>query len=375
MMNRKCVNITVTSLCFLLSNTVCAAQLYNKNGTHFSLNGEIKGRHYFSKDKNADGDTSQVKLMFSGDTQINDILSGYSYWEYNIPVNNTESSGSRATTRIAYAGIKLGENNTLDYGRNYGILDDISGWTGIPVPEWGGESYDGIDNFMTYRTNNLLTYRNRSIFSILPGMDLGIQIQGKNDGWNDTEHETGPGSNNPRGIAHQNGNGAGASLIYHVTEGLSIGASYASSDRTLEQKTDHKGDRATGWNAGFKYDANKVYLAAYYGTVNNMHYTGSTDGFAHKARGFEALAQYRFDCGFTPSILYTQGTALNLHNENYSNDMDYIKFIDLAGMYHLNKNMEFIIEYKLNLLHKNRFTMANNISSDDITNVTLKYLF
>ncbi|EAT1860705.1 porin, partial [Salmonella enterica] len=238
------------------STVAGAAQLYSKDGTHVSLNGEVKGRHYFSGDKAIDGDNSQVKLMFSGDTKINSRLTGYSYWEYNIPVNNTEGSNSKATTRIAYAGIKIDDDNSLNYGRNYGIMDDISGWTGIPVPEWGGESYDGIDNFMTYRTNNLLTYRNKNLFSFIPGLELGIQAQGKNDGWNDTENETGPRSNNPRGVAHQNGNGLGTSLIYHITDALSAGASYANSDRTLEQKLDHRGDRATGWNAGFKYDAN-----------------------------------------------------------------------------------------------------------------------
>ncbi|ECW2477460.1 porin, partial [Salmonella enterica subsp. enterica serovar Florida] len=155
----------------------------------------------------------------------------------------------------------------------------------------------------------------------------------------------------------------------------SAGASYANSDRTLEQKQDRRGDRATGWNAGFKYDASRVYLAAYYGAVNNMHYIGSADGFSHKARGFEVLAQYHFDSGFTPSVLYTQGTALNLHNDDYSHNMDYIKFFDLAGMYNFNKNLELIVEYKLNLLNRNMFTVANHISTDDITNVTLKYSF
>ncbi|HAG0930520.1 TPA: porin [Salmonella enterica] len=369
------IKLLVLGSSFLCSTVAGAAQLYSKDGTHVSLNGEVKGRHYFSGDKAIDGDNSQVKLMFSGDTKINSRLTGYSYWEYNIPVNNTEGSNSKATTRIAYAGIKIDDDNSLNYGRNYGIMDDISGWTGIPVPEWGGESYDGIDNFMTYRTNNLLTYRNKNLFSFIPGLELGIQAQGKNDGWNDTENETGPRSNNPRGVAHQNGNGLGSSLIYHITDALSAGASYANSDRTLEQKLDHRGDRATGWNAGFKYDANRIYLAAYYGAVNNMHYIGSADGFSHKARGFEVLAQYHFDSGFTPSVLYTQGTALSLHNDDYSHDMDYIKFFDLAGMYNINKNLELIVEYKLNLLNRSMFTVANHISTDDITNVTLKYSF
>lgn len=371
-------NYVVLSLfgVFLLhTGTADAVQLYNKNGTRLSVNGAVKARHFFSKKTSSDGDASQVKLMIRGETKLNPSLAGYSYWEYSIPVNNTESRGSHATTRILYAGISAGENSTLDYGRNYGILNDITGWTGVPVPEWGGQSYDGTDNFMTYRANNLLTFRNNSIFSFIPGLDLGIQVQGKNDDRNDTENKPGPGSHNPRGVAHQNGNGVGASLIYHITEDLSMGASYANSDRTQEQKKDNRGDQATGWNAGLKYDAKKAYLAAYYGLVNNMHYIGSTSGFAHKARGFELLAQYHFDSGFTPSVSYTQGTALNLYSINYGNRMDYVKFFDLAGIYRFNANLKFIVEYKLNLLKQKPFTADNHISTDDVTNVTLKYSF
>lgn len=372
----KNINRLLLVSLFAFSTMADAAQLYDKDGTHLSLNGVIKGRHFFSKEKSSNGDTSHVKMMLSGDTKINESVIGYSYWEYNIPVNNTENSNSKAATRIAYAGISIDRDSSINYGRNYGIMNDVSGWTGIPVPEWGGQSYDGVDNFMTYRTNNVITYRNENFFSFIPNLSLGIQGQGKNDGWNDTENEMGPRSSNPRHVAHQNGDGAGASLVYKITDNMSAGASYASSARTVEQKQDGKGNRATGWNAGIKYDTNSTYLAGYYGVVNNMHYIGSADGFAHKVRGFELLAQYHFNTGFTPSILYTQGTALNLKNDSYrSSKMNYMKFIDLAGMYNFNKNLAMIIEYKLNLLNENHFTANNHISTDDITNITLKYSF
>ena len=40
----------------------------------------------------------------------------------------------------------------LDYGRNYGLLYDVAGWTDV-LPEFGNDSYEAADNFMTGRAN------------------------------------------------------------------------------------------------------------------------------------------------------------------------------------------------------------------------------
>lgn len=352
-----------------------AAEIYNQNGNRVYLDGSFKVRHYFSQDKYIAGDQSKVKFTLRGETKINDLMIGYARWEYNVKLNQPESAGSsKNTTRIGYAGIGFGQYGSFDYGRNYGILNDINGWTGAPIPVFGGVSYDGVDNFMTYRTNNVATYRNRNIFNLVDGLDFGLQIQGKNDGWNDPETQTGPLSSNPRGVAHQNGNGVGSSLIYRFGNGLSIGGAYANSARTLEQRQDDLGKRADGWNVGARYDNHNVYLAAIYGEVKNMHYIGKQDGFAPKARGYELLAQYQFDCGLKPSLAYLNGTAKDL-KDNASSNQTYVKFIDLATTYSFNKNLALIFEYKINLLDDNTFTRNNGISTDDVFVTMLNYKF
>ncbi|ACR70953.1 outer membrane porin [Edwardsiella ictaluri 93-146] len=352
-----------------------AAEIYNQNGNRVYLDGSFKVRHYFSQDKYIAGDQSKVKFTLRGETKINDLMIGYARWEYNVKLNQPESAGSsKNTTRIGYAGIGFGQYGSFDYGRNYGILNDINGWTGAPIPVFGGVSYDGVDNFMTYRTNNVATYRNRNIFNLVDGLDFGLQIQGKNDGWNAPETQTGPLSSNPRGVAHQNGNGVGSSLIYRFGNGLSIGGAYANSARTLEQRQDDLGKRADGWNVGARYDNHNVYLAAIYGEVKNMHYIGKQDRFAPKARGYELLAQYQFDCGLKPSLAYLNGTAKDLKG-NASSNQTYVKFIDLATTYSFNKNLALIFEYKINLLDDNTFTRNNGISTDDVFVTMLNYKF
>jgi outer membrane protein N len=98
------------------------------------------------------------------------MLTGYGQWEYNVQANNTESAGDQAWTRLAFGigvrvaaelrqhigpafdvvqhavvttvvegtGIKVGDYGSFDYGRNYGVLYDVEGWTDM-LPEFGGE--------------------------------------------------------------------------------------------------------------------------------------------------------------------------------------------------------------------------------------------
>jgi predicted porin len=47
--------------------------------------------------------------------------------------------------------------------------------------EWGGDGWNYTDNFMTGRTNGVLTYRNSDFFGLVDGLSFALQYQGKND--------------------------------------------------------------------------------------------------------------------------------------------------------------------------------------------------
>lgn len=52
-------------------------------------------------------------------------------------MNNTEGNGSDGNfTRLGFAGLKFGDYGSFDYGRNYGVLYDVEGWTDM-LPEFG----------------------------------------------------------------------------------------------------------------------------------------------------------------------------------------------------------------------------------------------
>ncbi|APG18942.1 porin OmpC [Kosakonia radicincitans DSM 16656] len=378
-MKVKVLSLLVPAL--LVAGAANAAEVYNKDGNKLDLYGKVDGLHYFSDDKGSDGDQTYVRFGFKGETQVNDQVTGYGQWEYNVQANDTESASDQAWTRVAFAGIRVTDAGSFDYGRNYGVIYDVTSWTDV-LPEFGGDTY-GSDNFMQQRANGLATYRNTDFFGLVDGLNFALQYQGKN-GSVSGENDTG------RSTLKQNGDGYGASLTYDLGAGFSVGGAMSSSRRTADQNVTTnaalfgEGDRAEVYSGGLKYDANNIYLAAQYSQTYNATRFGNSQstsdiyGFANKAQNFEVVAQYQFDFGLRPSIAYLQSKGKDITNNtgtvNYG-DQDILKYIDVGATYYFNKNMSTYVDYKINLLDDNDFTRSAGISTDNIVALGLVYQF
>jgi outer membrane protein N len=380
-MKRKVLALVIPAL--LATGAVHAAEIYNKDGNKLDLYGKVDGLHYFSSDSSKDGDQTYLRFGFKGETQINDLLTGYGQWEYNVQANNTENSGDQAWTRLAFAGIKAGDYGSFDYGRNYGVLYDVEAWTDM-LPEFGGDSYTQSDNFMTGRANGVATYRNSDFFGLVNGLNFALQYQGKNE--NQSSHEYNPSADQEgtangdgRNVKNSNGDGFGISSSYDLGMGVSVGAAYTSSDRTNEQshQSTAGGDKADAWTAGVKYDANNIYLATMYSETRNMTPYGNQNGtIANKTQNFEVTAQYQFDFGLRPAISYLQSKGKDLVYKGQYADQDLVKYMDVGATYYFNRNMSTYVDYKINLLDGNdNFYKDNGISTDNIVALGLVYQF
>ena len=381
-MKRKVLALVIPAL--LAAGAAHAAEIYNKDGNKLDLYGKVDGLHYFSSDSKKDGDQTYLRFGFKGETQINDMLTGYGQWEYNVQANNTETSSDQAWTRLAFAGIKVGDYGSFDYGRNYGVLYDVEGWTDM-LPEFGGDSYTYADNFMAGRANGVATYRNSDFFGLVEGLNFALQYQGNNE-----NAGSGEGTNNggKRKLARENGDGFGISSYYDLDMGISFGAAYSSSDRTHNQLAAARssqryanGDKADAWTVGAKYDANNIYLAAMYAETRNMTFYGndSFGGIANKTQNFEVVAQYQFDdfnLPLRPSVAYLQSKGKDLYAYSRYGDKDLVKYVDVGMTYYFNKNMSTYVDYKINLLDEDdRFYKNSGIATDDIVALGLVYQF
>ncbi|EIM5533376.1 porin OmpC [Salmonella enterica subsp. enterica] len=387
-MKKLTVALSAVAVSVMMAGMTDAAEIYNKDGNKLDLYGKVDGLHYFSKDKGDDGDQSYVRFGFKGETQINDQLTGYGQWEYNIQANNDEDNGTKGNaTRLAFAGLKFANFGSIDYGRNNGVIYDIGAWTDV-LPEFGNDTYEDADRFMTGRASGLLTYHNTDFFGLVNGLNFNLQYQGKNGGLKE--------SNNGREDAkNQNGDGYGMSVTWEGDDGFGVGTAYSSSHRVKGQRADDApgnadGKRAEVWTAGLKYDANNIYLAATYAQTRNMQwvdigngsklYTAAVCGnvtpdeddcglFTHRTDNVEIVAQYMFDFGLQPSIAYLQSKAKG--TDKYGS-FDLVKYVDVGATYNFNKNMSAYVDYKINLLKDNN---PAGLSTENIVATGLVYEF
>ncbi|EAA2617736.1 porin OmpC [Salmonella enterica] len=380
-MKRKVLALVIPAL--LAAGAAHAAEVYNKDGNKLDLYGKVDGLHYFSDNSGSDGDQTYVRFGFKGETQINDQLTGYGQWEYNVQANTTEGEGANSWTRLAFAGLKFGDYGSFDYGRNYGVLYDVEGWTDM-LPEFGGDSYTYADNYMTGRANGVATYRNTDFFGLVDGLSFALQYQGNNENSGNGNEGTNNRTDDDD-FRRENGDGFGISTTYDFGMGFSAGAAYTTSDRTNDQVSRGeqyaKGDKADAWTAGLKYDANNIYLATMYSETRNMTPYGSLDSYAHggvanKTQNFEVTAQYQFDFGLRPAVSFLMSKGKDLVNNGVNDDKDLVKYADVSATYYFNKNFSTYVDYKINLLDDDdNFYADNGINTDDVVALGMVYQF
>ncbi|EEI0177152.1 porin OmpC, partial [Salmonella enterica] len=378
---RKVLALVIPAL--LAAGAAHAAEVYNKDGNKLDLYGKVDGLHYFSDNSGSDGDQTYVRFGFKGETQINDQLTGYGQWEYNVQANTTEGEGANSWTRLAFAGLKFGDYGSFDYGRNYGVLYDVEGWTDM-LPEFGGDSYTYADNYMTGRANGVATYRNTDFFGLVDGLSFALQYQGNNENSGNGNEGTNNRTDDDD-FRRENGDGFGISTTYDFGMGFSAGAAYTTSDRTNDQVSRGeqyaKGDKADAWTAGLKYDANNIYLATMYSETRNMTPYGSLDSYAHggvanKTQNFEVTAQYQFDFGLRPAVSFLMSKGKDLVNNGVNDDKDLVKYADVGATYYFNKNFSTYVDYKINLLDDDdNFYADNGINTDDVVALGMVYQF
>ena len=67
-MKVKVLSLLVPAL--LVAGAANAAEVYNKDGNKLDLYGKVDGLHYFSDNKDVDGDQTYMRLGFKGETQV-----------------------------------------------------------------------------------------------------------------------------------------------------------------------------------------------------------------------------------------------------------------------------------------------------------------
>lgn len=195
----------------LLPRGAFAVSLTGSQQNSLNFYGTIIARRYSGQNARDDGDRSYLYFGLIGKKKIAPRWRAYAHWEYTVSF----ADATRNSTRLAYIGVQNATFGSLDIGRNWGVLYDVTALTDRS-PLFREMAYNYIDNFMRGRARNLLTYRRPfSLFQRRAALALQYQFK-------DGDDRQTPGK--------QNGNGFGLSFRYALTPTLSLIAAASASD-------------------------------------------------------------------------------------------------------------------------------------------------
>ncbi|MWP50093.1 MULTISPECIES: porin [unclassified Gilliamella] len=344
-MKRNLLTIAIPAL--LIAGAANASiEVWNKDSNKVDFYGRVYALNYITDRNNqtGEGDNTTARLGMSGQTQVTDGITGYGRWEYEAKTGTNADN----EVRYAFAGLNFGDLGSFDYGRNDGVLKTLTSYTDV-LPEFGGDASNNDLYALTARTKAVATYRNSDFFGLVNGLRFAVQYADNGDN-SSTSHF----NKNTHDDKRDSAEAWGSVVDWDVLDtGLSVGAGYA-------QTGGHKDAKA--WSAGIKYDNDNLYLAALYiqGKQKYGWDNASTTHSANdlKTKGYELVAQYGidFEVGrLTPSVAYIQHKVKDA--SSYLSDSglkgnDLAKYVDVGLTYDFNKNLQAIIDYKINLLDK-----------------------
>ncbi|CAI0929260.1 porin [Serratia grimesii] len=329
---------------FFCSSTF-AISLKDNGQDRLDFYGTIIARRYSSSNVRNDGDRSYIYFGLLGKRKLSQYWRAYAHWEYTVSF----ADASRNSTRLAYIGMQNPALGSIDIGRNWGVLYDVTSLTDRS-PLFREMSYNYIDNFMRGRALNLLTYR-KKIKLLQSNAAIALQYQFKSN----SDEKT---------VSKQNGNGIGASFIYALTPTITTIFSASSSLSTQQQGNNAGyGKKINTLAEGVRYANKRTYLAAVFTQSNSAIKPQKTDNCGSSS-SYEILAKYLLTDKLQPNIGYTRLM------QTYSGKSESLLNYEEVGFSWLfNKNMQAFFNYEFNNMSKNN----PNVDASDKLEVGISY--
>ena len=321
----------------LVSGSSLAATVYSSDGTELKIGGraEFRGDFIGSGGAEIDGsmkNKSRVRLNVGGNTEINDSLSGFGFYEAEQSVNSSADNDETDNfkQRYMYAGFE-GGFGAVSVGRQDTAAAQISEMSDVTI--FSGDQKAFI-NAGDEQVNNTFVYAYDADALSLKGSLIAGEDK-------DT-------------------NGYGVSGIYTLPMGLGFGLGYSGNDNGAGNGS------ATAVIAGINYKLDALYLGATY-TMGDLDDKANTE-----FSGVEVAAKYKLTSQFELAALYQK------QEEDASQNVtvDTADFFELTGTYKFNKSIRTYIAYQLNNLDEVKdATTGLTTQGEDTLRLGVRYDF
>ncbi|MGB1974783.1 MAG: porin [Vibrio toranzoniae] len=321
----------------LVSGSSLAATVYSSDGTELKIGGraEFRGDFIGSGGAEIDGsmkNKSRVRLNVGGNTEINDSLSGFGFYEAEQGVNSSADNDETDNfkQRYMYAGFE-GGFGAVSVGRQDTAAAQISEMSDVTI--FSGDQKAFI-NAGDEQVNNTFVYAyDADALSLKASLIAG------------EDKDT---------------NGYGVSGIYTLPMGLGFGLGYSGNDNGAGNGS------ATAVIAGINYKMDALYLGATY-TMGDLDDKANTE-----FSGVEIAAKYKLTSQFELAALYQK------QEEDASQNVteDTADFFELTGTYKFNKSIRTYIAYQLNNLDEVKdATTGLTTQGEDTLRLGVRYDF
>ncbi|CAE6929965.1 COG3203 Outer membrane protein (porin) [Vibrio sp. B1REV9] len=325
-MNKKFLAAAIAAATF--GTQAVAVELYNNEGTTFSVGGHVSINLNGSEQGDTDVGTNSPRININATQDLGNGFTADARGEWQL--NYLDGGDNTFKTRLGYLGLTHDVYGRAVGGTQWAPYYDVAGVADMPIAFANDFIYDDHGNLGTGRADKMLSYRNAIELGEAGKLGFGLGWQGSKDKFsrNDSDAIVGGAEYDDR---------MQLALSYSIM-GAKLGYTYNTGDFTAfgskkETAESHLVSAAYGsYGKG-------LYLAAVYGSNENMNFDGKTR--LADSDVYEALVAYALPSSLNLSVNYekVEGKATKASSTGTARDQMALqaeynftsKFVGFAG--------------------------------------------
>ncbi|NOH25960.1 porin [Vibrio europaeus] len=260
-----------------------AVELYNNDGTTFSIGGHVSVNVNDSEKGDADVGTNSPRINFNATQELGNGFTADAKGEWAL---NYLNGGENAfTTRLGYVGLSHDSYGRAVVGTQWAPYYDVAGVADMPIAFANDFIYDNHSELGTGRADKMVSYRNGFDFDQAGELSFALGWQGTND------EQIGAG-NAKTGIKYDDR--VQAALSYAIAD-FKLGYTYNTGDFVNGSSAKEK---AKSHLVSAKYGTygKGIYVAGVYASNEYMNNDDSaTPKLLEESTAYEGLVSYAFE--------------------------------------------------------------------------------
>ena len=269
-----------------------AVELYNNDGTTFSIGGHVSVNVNDSEKGDADVGTNSPRINFNATQELGNGFTADAKGEWAL--NYLNGGENSFTTRLGYVGLSHDSYGRAVVGTQWAPYYDVAGVADMPIAFANDFIYDNHGALGTGRADKMVSYRNGFDFDQAGELSFGLGWQGSNDATEIVEKvENGNTVKETTGYKYDDR--IQGSVAYAIAD-FKLGYTYNTGD--FSKGTSNTKEKAKSHLVSAKYGTygKGVYVAGVYASNEYMNNDDSaTPKLLEESTAYEGLVSYAFE--------------------------------------------------------------------------------